>query len=59
MGGGGSTKIKDTASQKALANIAAKRFNLYQQYYVILKINSCRMYSACLIKVHLKMYQVL
>ena len=37
MGGGGSTKIKDTASQKALANIAAKRFNLYQQYYVPLE----------------------
>ena len=33
MGGGGSTKIKDTKSQKALASIAAQRFNLYQQYY--------------------------
>jgi hypothetical protein len=32
-GGGGSTEIKDTASQKALASIAAQRFNLYQQYY--------------------------
>lgn len=36
-GGGGSTKIKDTASQKALASIAAQRFNLYQQYYVPLE----------------------
>lgn len=36
-GGGGSTTIKDTASQKALASIAAKRFNLYQQYYVPLE----------------------
>jgi hypothetical protein len=33
-GGGGSTTIKDTKSQKALASIAAQRFNLYQQYYV-------------------------
>ena len=30
-GGGGSTTIKDTKSQKALASIAAQRFNLYQQ----------------------------
>ena len=37
MGGGGSTKIKDSASQKALASIAAQRFNLYQQYYVPLE----------------------
>jgi hypothetical protein len=36
-GGGGSTTIKDTASQKALASIAAQRFNLYQQYYVPLE----------------------
>ena len=36
-GGGGSTEIKDTASQKALASIAAQRFNLYQQYYVPLE----------------------
>lgn len=36
-GGGGSTKIEDTASQKALASIAAQRFNLYQQYYVPLE----------------------
>ena len=27
MCGGGSTKIKDSASQKALASIAARRFN--------------------------------
>ena len=33
MGGGGSTQIKDTKAQKALASIAAQRFNLYQQYY--------------------------
>jgi hypothetical protein len=32
-GGGGSTEIKDTKAQKALASIAAQRFNLYQQYY--------------------------
>ena len=37
MSGGGSTTIKDTKSQKALASIAAKRFNLYQQYYVPLE----------------------
>ena len=37
MGGGGSTTIKDTASQKALSSIAAQRFNLYQQYYVPLE----------------------
>ena len=37
MGGGGSTQIKDSASQKALASIAARRFNLYQQYYVPLE----------------------
>ncbi len=37
MGGGGSTQIKDSASQKALASIAAQRFNLYQQYYVPLE----------------------
>lgn len=37
MSGGGSTKIKDTKSQKALASIAAQRFNLYQQYYVPLE----------------------
>ena len=36
-GGGGSTTIKDTKSQKALASIAAQRFNLYQQYYVPLE----------------------
>lgn len=36
-GGGGSTKIEDTKSQKALASIAAQRFNLYQQYYVPLE----------------------
>jgi len=36
-GGGGSTKIKDTKAQKALASIAAQRFNLYQQYYVPLE----------------------
>jgi len=36
-GGGGSTEIKDTPAQKALASIAAKRFNLYQQYYVPLE----------------------
>ncbi len=37
MSGGGSTEIKDSASQKALASIAARRFNLYQQYYVPLE----------------------
>ena len=37
MSGGGSTTIKDTKSQKALASIAAQRFNLYQQYYVPLE----------------------
>ena len=37
MGGGGSTKIKDTAAQKSLARIAAQRFNLYQQYFVPLE----------------------
>lgn len=37
MSGGGSTEIKDTASQKALASIAAQRYNLYQQYYVPLE----------------------
>lgn len=36
-GGGGSTTIKDTESQKALASIAAQRFNLYQQFYVPLE----------------------
>ena len=36
-GGGGSTKIKDTAAQKSLARIAAQRFNLYQQYFVPLE----------------------
>lgn len=36
-GGGGSTQIKDTKAQKALASIAAQRFNLYQQYYVPLE----------------------
>ena len=37
MSGGGSTTIKDTAAQKALASIAAQRFNLYQQYYVTIE----------------------
>ena len=37
MSGGGSGKIKDTKAQKALASIAARRFNLYQQYYVPLE----------------------
>ena len=32
-----STTIADTPSQKALASIAAQRFNLYQQYYVPLE----------------------
>ena len=36
-GGGGSTQIKDSESTKKLANIAARRFNLYQQYYVPLE----------------------
>ena len=36
-GGGGDGKIKDTAAQKALAKIAAKRFNLYQQHFVPLE----------------------
>lgn len=36
-GGSGSTTIKDTAQQKALASIAAQRYNLYQQYYVPLE----------------------
>lgn len=36
-GGGGSTQIKDTEAQKALASIAAKRFNLYQQFYTPLE----------------------
>lgn len=36
-GGGGDNRIKDTAAQKALASIAAQRFNLYQQYYVPLE----------------------
>jgi len=36
-GGGGSQEIKDTPAQKALASIAAQRFNLYQQYYVPLE----------------------
>ena len=36
-GGGGSTEIKDTVAQKKLAEIAARRFNLYQQYYVPLE----------------------
>ena len=37
MSGGGSTNIPDSASQKALASIAAQRFNLYQQHYVPLE----------------------
>ena len=37
MSGGGSTTIKDTAAQKALASIAGQIFNLYQQYYVTLE----------------------
>lgn len=36
-GGSGSTTIQDTAQQKALASIAAQRYNLYQQYYVPLE----------------------
>ena len=36
-GGGGEGRVKDTAAQKALAQIAARRFNLYQQYYVPLE----------------------
>ena len=36
-GGGGDGRVKDTAAQKALAQIAARRFNLYQQYYVPLE----------------------
>lgn len=36
-GGGGDGRIKDTAAQKKLAQIAARRFNLYQQYYVPLE----------------------
>lgn len=36
-GGGGDGRVKDTAAQKALASIAAQRFNLYQQYYVPLE----------------------
>jgi len=36
-GGGSDGKIKDTAAQKALAKIAAKRFNLYQQHFVPLE----------------------
>tara|TARA_B110000858_G_scaffold95472_1_gene109989 strand:- start:1228 stop:1815 length:588 start_codon:yes stop_codon:yes gene_type:complete len=37
MSGGGSTNIPDSASQKALASIAAQRFNLYQKHYVPLE----------------------
>ena len=38
-GGGdsGPATIKDTAAQKKLAELAAKRFNLYQQYFVPLE----------------------
>lgn len=36
-GGGGDGRIKDTAAQKALAKIAAKRFNLYQKHFVPLE----------------------
>jgi len=36
-GGGGSTEIKDTKAQKALASIAARRFNLYQKTFVPLE----------------------
>ena len=36
-GGGGSTQIKDTKAQKALASIAARRFNLYQKTFVPLE----------------------
>ena len=39
-GGGGDSgpaTIKDTAAQKKLAELAAKRFNLYQQYFVPLE----------------------
>ena len=33
-GGGGPAQIKDTVAQKKLAELAAKRFNLYQKYFV-------------------------
>ena len=36
-GGGGPATIADTAAQKKLAELAAKRFNLYQQYFVPLE----------------------
>ena len=36
-GGGGPASIKDTAAQKKLAELAAKRFNLYQKYFVPLE----------------------
>ena len=35
--GGGSAQVEETSSQRALARIAAQRFNLYQQYYVPLE----------------------
>ena len=37
MSGGGKAEIKDTAAQKALASIAARRFNLYQKTFVPLE----------------------
>tara|TARA_Y100000114_G_C11746596_1_gene321962 strand:+ start:757 stop:1359 length:603 start_codon:yes stop_codon:yes gene_type:complete len=36
-GGGGPASVKDTAAQKKLAELAAKRFNLYQKYFVPLE----------------------
>ena len=36
-GSGGPASVKDTAAQKKLAEIAARRFNLYQQYFVPLE----------------------
>ena len=36
-GGGGDGRVKDTAAQKKLAQIAAKRFNLYQKHFVPLE----------------------
>nr|BAR25702.1 hypothetical protein [uncultured Mediterranean phage uvMED]BAR25745.1 hypothetical protein [uncultured Mediterranean phage uvMED] len=36
-GGDGPATIADTAAQKKLAELAAKRFNLYQQYFVPLE----------------------
>jgi hypothetical protein len=36
-GKGGPASVKDTAAQKKLAEIAARRFNLYQQYFVPLE----------------------